>query len=602
VFGLSFLNLPFLALAIALPVLVLAYFRKPRYKKRPVGSLFILKQLPESAELPKKLHFPLRLFLELLALALLVFAGLRPFFAESSNLVAVFLDDSMSMSARNSSGNSRLSELSKNFSVDDQIASAKFHLYQGSGSLETPSEELSLSELKERIREVAPTNFADKAGLKASKLLANKSYQKVIIISDQESLSENERLQVISSSADSGMEELANLYLLSPKKSKKENKLKISAKIHLSQTARLASESVSPTVRLLAYKAGGQTIELSQKKVEVRGLSEDIKFIVASNTLEDVDAFQIKLEAPLGVNSIQADDSLWLLAKSDTLDKQLIVSPDFASLKRSGLENLKGFNFTLLSPEEYAGQDLSPYSWAIFHKFTPSSFPAISSFFILPPEGNSLFPVRTSEDSISFAAYKASHPLNRYLKPWLLDGSPAAILNPPAWTEKTIEAEAGPVVLTGESGVYRFVASGLELLPFEGESSPLSSVLFLNSLAWIRAEASINEYRSTGSILSKDEAPETLVGLRGESLKPGELIRSPGPYSSNGKLNFIANSIFPSESDTAPKKYLGLDTSAEAPEATKDRNADLWRVALLLALAVLCADFLIRIFRSHEPA
>lgn len=593
--GLSFLNIAFAFFALALPAIVLAYFQRPKYQKRNVGSLFILKQIPEASLKPKKLHFPLRLFLELLALALLVFAGLKPLLKTEPKLNALLLDDSMSMGASLGNGETRLSVLKSEFLKRSSTESLDFHLHKTSDTLVKPQKAYSFSSLERELKSIKTKNVPDRLGSKLSSLLTDPRYNKIFVLSDQaaaENLEINsnnlEKLELITDSSP-----VDNLYLSSAKKVEKGSDFIITANLVSSQTT---NDEVDTNISLLAYRADGSVAEIDSITLKSPG---PFSFSLNAKKTQNagLDAFQIKLKAEDRQNAIKNDDTVWLLAKSDSLDKQLLVSPAFSNTSEAGLSGLKGFNFELVSPEEFIGLDLSQYSLAIFHKFTPETFPKLSSFFVIPPQDSQLFPSSSSSDAIKFASFSSKHPLNRYLKPWLLDGSPSAILKKLDWTESTIIAEEGPLVLAGESGAFKFVASGLELLPFEGERAPLSSVLFLNSLSWVNSQKSINEFVLTGSENLKKEAVNS---LRGQELKPGEIIQETGPYTIGDKLSFIANAIFPNESDTARERTFNILASNKTEEAPSEGKDRLWRNILLAAMTVLSVDFLLRIYRRNE--
>ena len=97
--SLNFLNLAALGLLPFVPVLLVAYLRQRTKLKRVVSSTFILKQLPEKTRLKRKLQLPLRFFLELAALLLIIAAALWPILEQKESRVALVIDNSLSMQA-----------------------------------------------------------------------------------------------------------------------------------------------------------------------------------------------------------------------------------------------------------------------------------------------------------------------------------------------------------------------------------------------------------------------------------------------------------------------------------------------------------------------
>jgi len=90
--------------AISLPLLAAIYFLRHRFRKQPVSSLLLWQMQKESREGGRRFEtpkFPPVFFLELLILALLVFAALGPRWQlpHTTRPLIVVLDDSLSMSA-----------------------------------------------------------------------------------------------------------------------------------------------------------------------------------------------------------------------------------------------------------------------------------------------------------------------------------------------------------------------------------------------------------------------------------------------------------------------------------------------------------------------
>ena len=90
--------------AISLPLLAAIYFLRHRFRKLPVSSLLLWQMQRESREGGRHFEtpkFPPIFFIELLILALLVFAALGPRWQlpHTTRPLIVVLDDSLSMSA-----------------------------------------------------------------------------------------------------------------------------------------------------------------------------------------------------------------------------------------------------------------------------------------------------------------------------------------------------------------------------------------------------------------------------------------------------------------------------------------------------------------------
>ena len=125
------------------------------------------------------------------------------------------------------------------------------------------------------------------------------------------------------------------------------------------------------------------------------------------------------------------------------------------------------------------------------------------------------------QGTAAITGWAESHPLARYLNLPALKITTAEPLLAAPGMEAIIRSTAGNLLAAGELNGQRMVASGIELLPYEGAASPLISVLTLNIFDWLSASGLASGYRAAGSPLEISSDLATAGYLGGERLFDG---------------------------------------------------------------------------------
>ena len=575
----SFLNLAGLFLGVTIPLLVLAYLKRPPENRKKISSLILLKDLPSAPRLKKKIKLPLRFYLELLALLAMLAAICQPIFLKKGDLVAVLLDNSMSMAA-----DDRLSRAIDKLADSSISKDDRFRLFTALGETKD-SEELSFDSLVKAARETTILPWSDSLQASISKINGLDNFASIIVLTDKE-IAENLEGKVKPFSVSKAK---SNNYLSSI--SLKNTKLTASAIFN-------GEGSASTVAKLSGVSQTGEEFELEEKEVLLNAnQTKDISFSLS----KEYPAYSVQLLGEsIAENALENDDKAWVSNRSAKTKTILLISPEAGSAKTLGLEKLSSYASEAIKPEAFAGKDLTPYSLLIFHQTAPKVIPKINSLFILPPKENLLFKVKDEVRSVVVSSFDENHSINSYLKPWLLGGSRGQVFSKPLWAEEVLSEEGGALVLAGESSGIRLLASGIELLPFEAKKTPTASVLFLNMLSWLRGEK-LQVDSSSGSLLTGARIDAQTTMPSGEKLSSEELADEPGIYRLENDSFLVVNAFYPEESNTFRAQKFSVPELESDALADSSNSKPIFTWFLLAAMVVMIADFLLR-FKGAEHA
>src|SRR5262249_20797918 len=109
----------------------------------------------------------------------------------------------------------------------------------------------------------------------------------------------------------------------------------------------------------------------------------------------------------------------------------LVVSPSVTTVKSLGqIPNLK---VEAVSPQDYTPERAARFPVVLFHLTAPETLPTTNAAFILPPEGNTLFPLRKGDSHTRVTYWTAAHPLTDYVTFSLLTPTYAQAVLPVSW-------------------------------------------------------------------------------------------------------------------------------------------------------------------------
>lgn len=604
ILGLSFAAPAFLGLILVAPVIILAYLNRSPRKEKIVSSLMLLRLLPRAPSIKQKIKIPPLFWLELLTLLLLGFIAAYPNYNSKGDRIAIVLDNSLSMRARE--GATSRFELAQNEIrkwIDLQGNNDRFTLYTSSPRFRRESGSLiSKSELKSAITNTRLSSSPDYLDESLSELVSSSKVDRIFIVSDKEpTFSKSGHTFPIESRMVGEL--ISNATLSNLRFDKKNNSVIAAISLNSSRSA---------SAKIQAY-FGGNMIAESPVSLEPK------RVIEAKLSLPKLLSGLVRVEVVLtDPDSIYIDNTGYILVGAAQTKNILLVSQEDGKGDALGLEKLSAERLT---PDGYFGlteEAIKEFRLIVFHGVCPSKSPLIASLFVSPPLDCKLFPGLREVVNPTVSSWKTENLLTSYIDFSLLKLNRSVVFEPSSWAEDVLNVEQGQVLLAGQKDGVRYAATGFELLPFEGSSTPTTSILTLNLFSWLSAGGNFQDTIRTGSQVQPLQGVSG-VNKRWELVLPaGEIIRSenwlendglpradaPGLYklkNANGEKEFVVNAFHADESSTDERARYEASYPVLESEVVS-HNSDLWKNLTAFALLLLAIELGLRLFQSLKAA
>ena len=267
----------------------------------------------------------------------------------------------------------------------------------------------------------------------------------------------------------------------------------------------------------------------------------------------------------------------------------LLVTPSPAVAL--GLSRIPYLKLEQVTPQEYDPEKVARFPFVIFHLTAPESLPQTNAAFLLPPEGNDLFPLGQAAAQPDITQWTVGHPLASYVNFGLLQPAFGQAFLPLAWSPPVIHATVGPVVVAGEQRGYRYAAVGFDLFPYLGKRNLPASILTLNLLGWLAGQAGQPPSLKTGASLALQGASAQVRGPDGMPLPTnGEsvLLLKQGVYrvaEQEDERQLAVNLSNLQEVQLGRPMQLAVSTqSAVVSEQAVDRPVWPWIIVVVLLL------------------
>ena len=611
---LGFLSPWTLAFGLGIPLLVLAYLRRQQTKRYVVSSVLVLKTLSRRSAPRRRFLPPLRFFLELFALAALVFAAAEPLFDTHGDRIAILLDNSFSMRATMASGGTDTRfESAKNETrtwMSKQNAASRYSLFVPSPRLQLAGHEDVLRDAVNRdLEAIEPTYAPDALEGSAAELVSSEKYDKIFIVSDKGVELEKDVKGVETKTVGALRQNLAV------------NSLRVEQSESIGGRSRLLAGiayagdgSGSLPVKLSYLSADGKEEVVQSVQVAVRpdGIAE-----AAFELPQEARApgfWRVSVETGKG-DSLREDNSAFIATSNQEQAGVLLVSEGTGGTY--GLDRIGELSVASVTPEAYSKlspEQLRQFRLLVFHGTAPVAFPEQPMLVIVPPAGNPLFPAKEEARAPRISSWVSEHPITSYLRVPLLVPPASVIFAENALAKPVIRAETGAVLLAGEGRGVRYAAVGFEILPFEGAATPVPSVLTLNLLSWLRGGLEIGGERRTGGMMPMAAGKEWRVralgapnGAPAPEVKGSTLeLKTPGAYVLEEKSGkeprqlFGVNLFHPEESNTFALQTVALSGGVEREASETIHGLPLWTYAVWAALAAIVLECLLALRKPSE--
>ena len=290
----------------------------------------------------------------------------------------------------------------------------------------------------------------------------------------------------------------------------------------------------------------------------------------------------------------------------------LFISPTPADA--AGLNSIPGVEVTAQTPDSYSPGDLGNFDLAIFEYATPKEIPDVNTMLVMPPPGDPIFGLTvTPTAKVQIAGWRTTDTLTDSVNFRLLSLRGGEYFGTHPWMSQVVGGDGGAIVLKGERGAHRFVATGFNPFPYLGRRNLPMSVLTLNAISYLAGLGASSGYR-TGQPWLAPAGVERVIIPSGSAVAahPGTLftaVSEQGVYELVGaggaKTPRAVNLADLTESDlssSAPLKVEAANSgSAAAPVMEKSSLSD-YLLAAIIALTALEALIVYRRRRIIEAA
>ena len=628
----SFLSPAAFSLLLALPLLLVPYLLRQRHQRRVVPALFLYQDIssPTRRRLWGRLRLSPLFLLQLLILLLLIVIAARPVLQyDTAGKMALVLDTSASMQARDPSGQTSLFETAKE-KIQQELANIPaghrisifttnplgavpedlLDPFAGSADAEEP---LTVgSDLRAVLELVRISDAPDPSDATLSaffaRLLRDHDFERVLFVTDRSvtpppggQLSGRALRTVTLGAAQPNIGISTFRLYRSPF---------FPDEIHATVGIHATEDTLSQLSPRQVVIEDGQT----QQRFAAQQVRQPAAQTFSFSRLPLTTSYRARILFGEGEGGGQHKDGLAVdneaYAVLSPLEEiaVLLVSP--TPEVGDSLEQIPNIKLTRMTPQDYdptAVTSASEFICILFHLTAPEVLPPMPAAFFLPPDDNPLFSLGQSAQQPVLTHWTHGHPLTSYVTFPLLTPAYAQALHPAGWNTPIIESTVGPLLLAGERTGQRYVVTGFDLLPYLGTRNLPASILTLNILGWLSDRASQSTLYKTGAVLSPQShlvrATDSPVHVR----FPGDTRFHPveralsldrqGVYTfrENGAERLVAvNLLSPEETDLGRPLSLVVDESGgsshvpQTDRVSRTHERPVWPW-LLLAVLVLCS-------------
>lgn len=603
-----------LALLGLLPLVVLFYLLKVRRLEQEVSSTLLWDRLYRdlAAHEPwQRLRFQMLLLLQLIFMALLVFAVARPFVVSSTSgaeNVVILLDESASMQATDVAP-SRF-EQAKRLATDLVNRQGDGTTFELLGVRDRPAVLMNATTSKPDVVGAiqratvgsTTTNMRD-AVILALSLLKNKPHPEIDAVSD-------------GAFGDLGsLGGTAVPIRLVPVGSRADNQGIVSLQVRTDPQNRSQSEAFvrvrnyadQPGRNVLSLFADGKLITSKDITMPAGGHSDSI--------FSDLPVSAQVIEAKLqhGDDLALDNTAVAVLSQRDSA-RVLLVTPGDIFLERA-LRLLPLRLFTA-DPKNLGNLDTSGYDVIVLDGVMPQEVPKGNLLLIDPPE-SSLLHVTGQFGPSQITSFERTDPVLQFV-----DLSPVQILkgrtyNAPGWMRPLASAGSTPVLYAGEDGGRKVAALAFDL---HNSTLPLQSsfpILVANLLGYVQppSEQGVEQSPSGGTELIQPAPGATTIQIK----RPDQTVvtlrpsgNRPLPFDQTDEVGlytvtqtdaskrqvasqlFAVNLLNDAESNIKPSRTLSLSSADVPPPAAISSvgvRHELWQVLALLALGTLLFEW-----------
>jgi hypothetical protein len=286
----------------------------------------------------------------------------------------------------------------------------------------------------------------------------------------------------------------------------------------------------------------------------------------------------------------------------------MFISPTPADA--DGLKSIPGVTVIARTPDAYQPDDLANVDLAIFEYATPKTLPAVNSMLVMPPPGDPVFglPV-TPAAQIQIAGWRQTDTLTDSVNFRLLTLRGGEYFGTHPWMSEVVSGDGGAILLKGERGGHRFVATGFNPFPYLGRRNLPMSVLTLNAISYLAGLGSSSAGYRTGQPWLVPAGVQSVILPSGKKIaaQPGTLfteVSEQGVYELIGpggaKTPRAVNLADLTESDLSNSPSLKVEAVGAASTAEPVMEKSSLSGYVLAAIILLTALEALIVYRRRR--
>ncbi|HYL60121.1 MAG TPA: BatA domain-containing protein [Candidatus Acidoferrales bacterium] len=366
--------------------------------------------------------------------------------------------------------------------------------------------------------------------------------------------------------------------------------------------ANLTIANFSPATRELELVISGDGKEVAHAKVSLGARETGA---VEFPALRPAQIYKATL-AP--ADALALDNVAYATEGSIKAVSILFISPTPADA--DGLSSIPGVAVTARRPEAYTPDDLATVDLAIFEYATPTTLPPVNSMLVMPPSGDPVFGLTvTPTTQVLIAGWLNTDTLNDSVNFRLLTLRGGEYFGAHPWMSEVVSGDGGALVLKGERGGHRFVATGFNPFPYLGRRNLPMSVLTLNAISYLAGLGAASTGYRTGQPWLVPAGVASVVTPSGRKIasRAGTLfteVSEQGVYElvgANGSRTPRAvNLASLTESDLSSEPVLKVEASNPATGAEPVLEKSSLANRVLLAIVALLALEALVVYRRRR--
>jgi hypothetical protein len=593
-----------LAFFALIPVLVLAYLARERPSRVTVSSVMAFRALRgfRRERFGGWPRLDWMFFAEVLILSLAVLALAGPFIWKRTAPLAVVIDNSAAMQALTPSGKSRFDiareKLDAALSVEDGGGEISVYVTAPQPRRVAPPF-ITLTEARLALSRIKPTDAPnDQTTLEnfLSNLASEARVAKVIFAgADALAAPVPARIHPIAVG-----DAVANAAIGSF--SLRREALGAEA-LHASLTI----ANFSPETRKLELVVTGDGKEVAHAR-ETLGARETATLEFPS--IPPARIYEAKLASD---DALALDNVAYATAGSVKNVSVLFISPTRADAAE--LNAIPGVQVTAKNPDAYSPDELASFDLAIFEYATPKELPGVNTMLVMPPPSDPVFGLTvTPTAKVQIAGWRTTDTLTDSVNFRLLSLRGGEYFGTHPWMSQVVGGDGGALLLKGERGAHRFVATGFNPFPYLGKRNLPMSVLTLNAISYLAGLGGSSSGYRTGQPWLVPAGVERVIVPSGRKIKarPGTLfadVSEQGVYELVGaggaETPRAVNLADLTESDLSSSPLLkveGANSGSVAEPVMEKSSLSDYLLLAIIALAALEALIVYRRRRVVEAA